>query len=406
MQRLWPQGGAPARAEPPALEKLKMHWTSHMDQYDILSHPQSQSLLPYYISSQPQNDLHARPATSSSSTIEAQRSRSSLDRVRPMMPNRPYMGGIQPSGPYGKDPLWRSQQISYLHSAQQHRYQGLSRSDPYGAVRMTPDEQGNPRHFHWYRRERMPSSPLSSPRNAHDYCRRISYEYPVRILYEPPLPSMHRYPSPAPVGNELSSRKEELHGEEAKIHQLEDLNPAHLPEIDRHLVQQCIPTDLQWLFEPINTKHQPHLDKLRERKRKLEEAWSTGDMSRSEDAPLMQDAKSKRKASAQGLLSEAEKKANHIASEQKRRANIRKGYDMLCTMVPELDKKNMESTQKKHLDSDEDAGDQRGGGLSEISILEEVLEHLTRRLSDHHMLLLRKHEAQQRVLSQRRRMLP
>lgn len=36
------------------------------------------------------------------------------------------------------------------------------------------------------------------------------------------------------------------------------------------------------------------------------------------------------------LLTEAEKKANHIASEQKRRANIRKGYELLCQGVPSL----------------------------------------------------------------------
>ncbi|KAJ8654181.1 hypothetical protein O0I10_010129 [Lichtheimia ornata] len=36
------------------------------------------------------------------------------------------------------------------------------------------------------------------------------------------------------------------------------------------------------------------------------------------------------------LLSEAQKKANHIASEQKRRANIRIGFDQLVDMVPTL----------------------------------------------------------------------
>ncbi|CAO3607732.1 unnamed protein product [Cunninghamella blakesleeana] len=36
------------------------------------------------------------------------------------------------------------------------------------------------------------------------------------------------------------------------------------------------------------------------------------------------------------LLSEAQKKANHIASEQKRRANIRIGFDQLVDIVPTL----------------------------------------------------------------------
>ncbi|KAI8351586.1 hypothetical protein B0O80DRAFT_377072, partial [Mortierella sp. GBAus27b] len=36
------------------------------------------------------------------------------------------------------------------------------------------------------------------------------------------------------------------------------------------------------------------------------------------------------------LLTEAEKKANHIASEQKRRQNIRVGFDSLVEIVPSL----------------------------------------------------------------------
>ncbi|KAI9266769.1 hypothetical protein BDA99DRAFT_436662 [Phascolomyces articulosus] len=36
------------------------------------------------------------------------------------------------------------------------------------------------------------------------------------------------------------------------------------------------------------------------------------------------------------LLSDAQKKANHIASEQKRRANIRIGFDQLVDIVPTL----------------------------------------------------------------------
>lgn len=36
------------------------------------------------------------------------------------------------------------------------------------------------------------------------------------------------------------------------------------------------------------------------------------------------------------LLTENEKKANHIASEQKRRQNIRTGYDQLIQIVPTL----------------------------------------------------------------------
>ncbi|CAO3613902.1 unnamed protein product [Cunninghamella blakesleeana] len=40
------------------------------------------------------------------------------------------------------------------------------------------------------------------------------------------------------------------------------------------------------------------------------------------------------------LLTEAEKKANHIASEQKRRQNIRLGFDQLIEIVPALNTGN------------------------------------------------------------------
>ena len=42
-------------------------------------------------------------------------------------------------------------------------------------------------------------------------------------------------------------------------------------------------------------------------------------------------------AAAKGtLLSPSQKRANHIQSEQKRRANIRRGYEALCEVVPAL----------------------------------------------------------------------
>lgn len=43
-----------------------------------------------------------------------------------------------------------------------------------------------------------------------------------------------------------------------------------------------------------------------------------------------------KQAEADGLLTEEEKKANHIASEQKRRHNIRVGFDQLVQLVPTL----------------------------------------------------------------------
>ncbi|KAI9501096.1 Transcription factor [Coemansia spiralis] len=48
-------------------------------------------------------------------------------------------------------------------------------------------------------------------------------------------------------------------------------------------------------------------------------------------------SRARRAAKKKGeLLTEDEKKANHIASEQKRRHNIRTGYDQLIQIVPTL----------------------------------------------------------------------
>ncbi|PWY96821.1 hypothetical protein BCV70DRAFT_114766 [Testicularia cyperi] len=73
------------------------------------------------------------------------------------------------------------------------------------------------------------------------------------------------------------------------------------------------------------------------------------------------------------LLTTEEKKANHIASEQKRRANIRKGYELLCEIVPSL-REALEREAKKSKgganrdgssdeeDDEGDSGDEDGKG--------------------------------------------
>ncbi|KAI8144948.1 hypothetical protein BJV82DRAFT_499247, partial [Fennellomyces sp. T-0311] len=59
------------------------------------------------------------------------------------------------------------------------------------------------------------------------------------------------------------------------------------------------------------------------------------------------------------LLTEAEKKANHIASEQKRRQNIRLGFDQLIEIVPSLNH----------------------GNRSEALILQKSIEHIRQLIS-------------------------
>ena len=68
------------------------------------------------------------------------------------------------------------------------------------------------------------------------------------------------------------------------------------------------------------------------------------------------------------LLSPSQKRANHIQSEQKRRANIRRGYESLCEVVPALREAiraedERERAKVRELDGLED-GDGKGSGSS------------------------------------------
>ncbi|KAJ1653876.1 hypothetical protein IWQ61_006085 [Dispira simplex] len=81
------------------------------------------------------------------------------------------------------------------------------------------------------------------------------------------------------------------------------------------------------------------------------------------------------------LLTEEEKKANHIHSEQKRRQNIKVGLDELCTLVPNLIELKKVETKARQ----ESARISSKLVLGEAKILQETLEY-TRAL--HHELTL------------------
>lgn len=106
------------------------------------------------------------------------------------------------------------------------------------------------------------------------------------------------------------------------------------------------------------------------------------------------------------LLTEAEKKANHIASEQKRRANIRKGYEMLCAGVPALrealEKDEGEDTGGEGGAAGDNGGsyevggerlDGRAGPRSEAVVLGKSVEHLRHLLEIHRDLRSRRDHA-------------
>ncbi|EJD47219.1 hypothetical protein AURDEDRAFT_113494 [Auricularia subglabra TFB-10046 SS5] len=78
------------------------------------------------------------------------------------------------------------------------------------------------------------------------------------------------------------------------------------------------------------------------------------------------------------LLSPSQKKANHIQSEQKRRANIRRGYDALCAAVPALI---------------EECAKSKGAPRSEGLVLGKTIEHVQELLAKQAALLQRLHDA-------------
>lgn len=154
--------------------------------------------------------------------------------------------------------------------------------------------------------------------------------------------------------------------------------PAPRPpprDVDVSLAQRKIPEHFgEAFFSPGMSRLQPHLTILREEQLKRKDQGLSANIRRGERKPAGQQGRSggaegspdemggdERKKPAHVLLTEAEKKANHIASEQKRRANIRKGYEMLCELVPNLNEAagggNEES--EDDMDEEEDDGDKK-----------------------------------------------
>ncbi|KAG6857411.1 hypothetical protein H0H87_004773 [Tephrocybe sp. NHM501043] len=117
------------------------------------------------------------------------------------------------------------------------------------------------------------------------------------------------------------------------------------------------------------------------------------------------------------LLSASQKKANHIQSEQKRRANIRRGYEALCECVPALreaireeedaiaaandsstskpanvpGKRKAKSTVKGK--DGEDKIDGRAGPRSENVVLSKTIDYINELIDDRSALLARLHRA-------------
>ncbi|KAG1744044.1 uncharacterized protein EDB91DRAFT_1246926 [Suillus paluster] len=101
------------------------------------------------------------------------------------------------------------------------------------------------------------------------------------------------------------------------------------------------------------------------------------------------------------LLSPSQKKANHIQSEQKRRANIRRGYEALCDIVPALREAMLAEAMEeeetgangkkagrrrgrgKAGNEDGEKVDGRAGPKSEHVVLSKTIDYVTELLSEH-----------------------
>lgn len=109
------------------------------------------------------------------------------------------------------------------------------------------------------------------------------------------------------------------------------------------------------------------------------------------------------------LLSPSQKKANHIQSEQKRRANIRRGYDALCETVPALREACLAEDEQQLADGNKSKGRRRGKGKaknddgervdgragprSENVVLSKTIDYLHELLSERDALMQRLHTA-------------
>ncbi|EMD31332.1 hypothetical protein CERSUDRAFT_119893 [Gelatoporia subvermispora B] len=104
------------------------------------------------------------------------------------------------------------------------------------------------------------------------------------------------------------------------------------------------------------------------------------------------------------LLSPSQKRANHIQSEQKRRANIRRGYEALCDAVPALreairqedaaaasvaDAKGGKARKRRAKGVEDDKPDGRAGPRSENVVLQKTIDHIRSLLTDRGALLAR-----------------
>jgi hypothetical protein len=212
--------------------------------------------------------------------------------------------------------------------------------------------------------------------------------------------------------------------------------PLPLVDMDRIEAQKVVPSHLHdAFFSPGMKRLQPHLTLLRQEQEKRKAQGLSANI-RKGRKDAKQSAKggdddsgngsedggagsAKQKKQAHALLTDAEKKANHIASEQKRRANIRKGYEALCALVPTLRDELGEGGEDDEADEGGAGTNKRGkkrravgdeganaggeriegktGPRSEAMILMKAVEHIRTQVVHHHQLVVRKQQLQRQL---------
>ncbi|KDN44928.1 hypothetical protein K437DRAFT_274375 [Tilletiaria anomala UBC 951] len=189
-------------------------------------------------------------------------------------------------------------------------------------------------------------------------------------------------------------------------------------EIDASRAKDKMPAHLMdLLLTDAEHKRQPHLQRLREQ---IASGEIEDPQIKVREMEAERECERKRKEPHQ-LLTDAEKKANHIASEQKRRANIKKGYEGLNELVPALrdaldkgggmesgnaggddgsdeydsDEADVSCKKKptKKQGADEKAEPGRTGPRSEAIVLHRTLDYIRDQLEAHARLLARRKHA-------------
>jgi hypothetical protein len=151
--------------------------------------------------------------------------------------------------------------------------------------------------------------------------RDVSFFKPLRVSHNPALGSHPTVPPDIPKQrNEFDHLQRIVNNDHhTSMHSPSTSSRLHRPSV------ASSPTNLPGPSHPIPSKRSHS-----------EESGSSGTLyKRQRPSPSRTDTPTP-SSSKPSLLSASQKKANHIQSEQKRRANIRRGYEALCETIPAL----------------------------------------------------------------------